>query len=146
MKRTHFLISGLLLFTTCFLSNGFAQNYVYHATLAGYEYVGKNTVFSPDSRMLASSGGWDKTILIWDAEAGVHLRAFTGPTGAVTSVSFSPDGRTLACASMGGIFLFNTATGKLKKELSEHISNWAFGAATRILFSPDGRTLVVCPV
>ena len=51
--------------------------------------------FSPDGRLLAS-GGWDKTVRLWDPATGEHRRTLTGHAGKVEAVAFSPDGRLLA--------------------------------------------------
>jgi WD40 repeat protein len=52
-----------------------------------------NVEFSPDGRMLATSG-FDGTVILWDVESRHALGTLAGPAGP-TSVRFTPDGRRL---------------------------------------------------
>ena len=54
----------------------------------------------------------------------------------VYSVSFSPDGQTLASGSFAEIRLWDTTTGTHKLMLKGHI-----GYVYSVSFSPDGQTL-----
>src|SRR3972149_2774551 len=51
----------------------------------------ESIAFSPDGR-LAVSGGWDKSMVLWDVETGREVRRFSGHSDSVASVAFSPDG------------------------------------------------------
>jgi len=54
----------------------------------------------------------------------------------VTSVTFSPQGSTLASGRIGTIKLWNPDTGEVFRTLSAHLQ-----AVTSVSFSPDGQTL-----
>ncbi len=54
--------------------------------------------FSPDGRRLAT-GGWDKTIQIWDRATGKRLDTLNGHRGFVRSLAFSSDGSQLVSGS-----------------------------------------------
>ena len=59
--------------------------------------------FSPDGHLLAIARGSreDNRVDLWDTQTGNLLRTIKGFDGAVWSVSFSPDGRTLVTGSGG---------------------------------------------
>jgi WD40 repeat protein len=65
--------------------------------IAGNEGQVSQVVFSPDGRLLASSGQTG-TIRLWDGWTGKEVSRFTGHRGWITSLSFAPDGKTLASA------------------------------------------------
>ncbi len=101
--------------------------------------------FSRDGKLLASGSG-DGTAIIWSTETWNRARTLRNPDppgqisqgrSQVAGVAFSPDGKTLAVASIGGtVQLWDVATGELRESLKGHSS-----AVTAVAFSPDGRTL-----
>ncbi|WP_073071123.1 WD40 repeat domain-containing protein [Phormidesmis priestleyi] len=96
------------------------------------EQTTKITV-SPDGKILASST--HDIIHLWNLETGKKQRTLSGHRDWVSALAISPDGQTLASASLDRtIKLWNLETGQLLKTLYS-------GRATTIAFSPDGQTL-----
>ena len=120
--------------------------------------------FSPDGRILASGGGgagWGR-IRFYDVMTGEHLRtiddqrtaernkqlelrigtsvSYSGISsiyGSVRSLSFSPDGKTLASGlSDGTIRIWDAQTDELLRTFIGHASG-----VENIAFHPDGKTL-----
>ena len=117
MKQTYFLILILLLVANLSLSDSFAQDYVHYMTLVG------NT---------------DHTVRLWNIAIGQEKKTLVGHTDVVSSVSYSPDGQTLASGSFDEtIRLWDTVTGLHKKTLIGHTD-----AVTSVSFSPNGKMLV----
>src|SRR3569832_2698197 len=83
----------------------------------------------------------DKTIILWDVSTGQVIRSLggwrSGHSQWISSVTFSPDGQTLASSSGDKTLkLWDVGTGKELRTLKEH-SDEIFSVA----FSPDGETL-----
>jgi WD40 repeat protein len=71
------------------------------------------------------------------ARAAEETTTFKGYSGAILSLQFSPDGKTLASGSTDEtVRLWDTATGKERATLKGH-RGWVNGVA----FSPDGKVL-----
>jgi WD40 repeat protein len=99
---------------------------------------------SPDGKTIASNGGHDEHIRLWDAETGKETLP-AAHLDEVRSVAVSPDGKRIATASGGDgtVRLWDAARGaevhtlKLAGEL-DHLSR---GRPVALTFSADGRTL-----
>ena len=137
MKATLFSILSIIISTLC-PSYSIAQDYTRWNLPEGAKVrLGKGIIrdvqFFPDGTRLAvasSIGIW-----IYDARTYQESTLLTGHTNSVWSLTFSPDGRTLASGSLDGtIRLWNVATGQSKQILTEDI-------VTKVVFSPDGKTL-----
>lgn len=103
---------------------------------------------SPAGGRIASTGGTAfattaqpdnlHAILLWDIDTVSQAFALRGHTDVVTAMAFSPDGTTLATASLDkSVRLWNVATG----EQSALIDAGAGGTA--LTFSPDGSLLAI---
>src|SRR5262249_35154375 len=97
----------------------------------------RGVAFSPDGRLLASSGN-DGTIRICDIVTDRELNPLRGHEGTVYGVAYSPDGRTLASAGADHTLrIWDATTGHVL-----HIILHAHEDVVRdVSYRHDGRTL-----
>ena len=75
-------------------------------------------VFSPDGKTLATGGGWDHTVHLWDVDTSTLRTALKGHTDKVRDIAFSPDSKTLITASRDKTMrLWDASTGTEQKNL-----------------------------
>ena len=109
-------------------------------TLKGHEGAIDSIAFSPDGSVLVS-GAWDK-IGLWDVTTGELKQTLPEGKPAFTegasSISLSPDGKTLASDNLGryNLSLWNVTTGEKKRTIAGYMSQ-----VRSVAFSPDGKTL-----
>jgi WD40 repeat protein len=76
-------------------------------------------------------------VKVWNAENGRLRAILPGPSGRVSHLRWSPDGKTLACAYRDQtVILWDLATRKPRTMLRGHT-----GAITDLAWSPSGRTI-----
>lgn len=95
-----------------------------------------NIVCSPNNHFLAFDGN-SKSIQVCRIRDGRSLKRLQGHQGAITSMSFHADGRTLASGSTdSSVRLWDLGTEKCLKVLRRHR-----GFVYSVEFSPDGQYL-----
>ncbi|KAF7976476.1 hypothetical protein HWV62_6745 [Athelia sp. TMB] len=74
-------------------------------------------VFSPDGSRIVSASN-DRTLRLWDAVTGAHMKTMEGHLGPVTSVVYSSDGAQIASGSYDcTVRLWDASSGTLLKTL-----------------------------
>ncbi len=110
-----------------------------------------SVALAPDGKTLASAGGWDHTVKIWNVADGTVLRDLTDPKrkspeshpGVVYGVRYTPDGKHLvsvggAPQNKGFLAVWNAADGKLLSGEERPL-----GTLFALAVSPDGKFLAV---
>jgi WD40 repeat protein/serine/threonine protein kinase len=105
--------------------------------LIGHSKVATCIVFSPDGSSLAS-GSADGTAILWDIQRGTIVHTIRGNPSGVSSLAFSPDGKTLLLVSDALRFL-DPVTGEERVRLSVDTGR----GAPSVAFKPNGRSLAI---
>jgi WD40 repeat protein len=92
---------------------------------------------SPDGRW-AASGGWDRSIALWDLRSLALARRWEAHDDRVNALAFSADGRRLASGGFDGAVALWEAPGGARLWTSEGRE----GICVRIGFTADGVRLV----
>jgi WD40 repeat protein/uncharacterized caspase-like protein len=95
---------------------------------------------SPDGTRIASGGGFDGSIRLWDTSTWLQVRVFTGGGHEwVNSLAFHPGGRFLASGHQsGGLRIWDVAAGRMTRQLRPE-----GGVVNQVVvaYSPDGKLL-----
>jgi WD40 repeat protein len=100
-------------------------------------YAVNSASFSFNGKVLATVGGYERNVRLWDLDSGEHLKDIIGHRDQVYRILFNPNGETFATASWDRTVKLWSIDGNLLKTFSGH-SNWLYGLS----FSPDGKLLV----
>jgi WD40 repeat protein len=102
-----------------------------------------DVAYSPAGDVVAVSG-WNNTVVLLDALTGSVLHTLTGHTDDVNTITFSPDGQTIASAAGGydetndaSIKIWQVFSGTLLRTMPGH-GDWVYD----LDFSPDGAFLL----
>lgn len=121
---------------------GWEWNHLYYIAdqarmvLSGASMKVVHPVFSPDGKLIAS-GGWGKSIKVWDAKSGSELMDLTGHDKGVFHVAFSQDGQRLASASDDKtIKIWDLQSGRELRTLRGHNRG-----VCHVTFSLDGKRI-----
>jgi len=90
--------------------------------------------FSPDGKRIASTGGEDDQIKVWDTVTGQGIWSIWGHDYYAYSVSFSADGKFLASGGDNEIKIWDAATGSNVMTLRGQDAS-----VCSVAFSPDGK-------
>jgi WD40 repeat protein len=110
--------------------------------LAAHHLVVKDLAFSPDGLTLASVGGLDRTLKLWNARTGKERAAHRIDLDWLTCVAFTPDGTRLAVGGgnfqgAGAVQVWDWSAGKQEKVFRVATNTVVCAAFTR-----DGKTLL----
>ncbi len=105
-------------------------------TLVGREGPVRAVAFSPDGKHLATAGG-DRSVVVWDAEAGQERFSLNAHKARVNTVAFGPQSRLLASASDDHTArVWDALSGEIRHTLSGHTN-----LVMDVVFGPDGGRL-----
>ena len=103
----------------------------------GFSAGNERLAFSPDGKLLATAGGYNFPVTVWDLGAGKVLRQLSDRTTGSLSVAFSPSGKFLAAGGLDRVIrIWGVTSGKELRRLEGSASG-----TTAIAFSPDGKRL-----
>lgn len=92
---------------------------------------------SPNSKHIAGYSTDKKSIVIVDLSNGQVVKSFKPTTCYINSITFSPDGKTIACGTHDNIVqLWDVATGNELKQLKGH-TTWVM----KVSYSSDGKRI-----
>jgi RNA polymerase sigma factor (sigma-70 family) len=110
----------------------------YEAPLGARSHHIAALAFSADGKYLATGGGNNSIIRVWNAADGKEIRQFKAAGTHVGALAFAPTGTALASGSDdGALALWDANTGTRQWECKRP------GEVRALAFAPDGKTLAV---
>lgn len=106
-------------------------------TFVGHVRKIESIAFSPNGKIIASTGNQESVINLWDVETGQKVRAIELSSYIYHEIVFSPEGKTIAKQDTDGIKIWDVLSGK---EIIV-FENSAKQGCQNIKFSPDGERL-----
>lgn len=105
-----------------------------HAIVTDTDGAVLSVAWSPDGSRIAS-GSESLTAQVWDAASGANIYTYRGHVGQVSSVSWSPDSKYIACAGIDNttVHVWSATTGSLLVTYNGHSSG-----VQVVAWSPDG--------
>ena len=97
----------------------------------------ESLAYSPNGQMIVTAGGYrDDLVQLWDATTGEHKTILRGHTKTVSSVVYSPDGKTIASGSTDGTVRFwDAITREHKATFTAHTD------IVSVVYSPEGKSI-----
>ena len=92
--------------------------------------------WSPDGRTVATGNAKTNLVSLWDSRTGSRVQTIEGCKD-VNSVAWSPDGEVFATGEVFNVKIWEIATGRLLRKLSNH----SMTVTRSLSWSPDGKTL-----
>jgi WD40 repeat protein len=108
-------------------------------SLEEYQTTIDSLVFSPDSKILISGGGYNEPQMrFWSVETGEQLTTIRTQRTAVLAMAMSPNGKTLVSGGEDSrINIWNWRTGQYQMALHQHS-----GSITSLAIASDSKVLV----
>jgi WD40 repeat protein len=127
---------------------GFPEATLQFGHRAGGFLGAEGVAFSPDEARIASIGGLDSSVKVWDIASGTLLRTYIRaeavsyevPEDHSLAVEFSPDGALIWARSSGRWSVWETDSGK-RVDLASQVDTGAL--ITSRAYSPSGRFAAV---
>jgi WD40 repeat protein len=111
--------------------------------LLGHRGMVASVVYSPDGKYLATRGGIDGAVKLWEPNTGRELQRYTSLSrvnpwrfNREAPLAFSPDSKTLVAGDQKVIHFWDVAGGNETRKLEAH----PWGTLT-VAFSSDGKML-----